>query len=68
MDEKHFKEHLKDLAHGHHHPEEHDWSAPGTATATKAPDDQRPNEGRAAAPMAKNKGTKKRASVKRTNR
>jgi hypothetical protein len=26
MDEKAFKKHLKDLAHGRHHPEEHDWS------------------------------------------
>jgi hypothetical protein len=27
MDEKDFKKHLKDLAEGHHHPEEHDWDA-----------------------------------------
>jgi hypothetical protein len=27
MDEKDFKKHLKDLAAGHHHPEEHDWDA-----------------------------------------
>ena len=26
MDEKDFKKHLRDLAHGHHHPEEHDWA------------------------------------------
>jgi len=26
MDEKQFKKHLRDLAHGHHHPDEHDWS------------------------------------------
>ena len=26
MDEKDFKKHLRDLAHGHHHPEEHEWS------------------------------------------
>jgi hypothetical protein len=26
MDEKDFKKHLQDLAHGHHHPEEHDWN------------------------------------------
>ena len=24
MDEKEFKKHLRDLAHGHHHPAEHD--------------------------------------------
>jgi len=29
MDNKEFKKHLQDLAHGHHHPEEHDWS-PGS--------------------------------------
>lgn len=32
MDEKDFKKHLKDLAHGHHHPEEHDWDT-GAAPA-----------------------------------
>jgi hypothetical protein len=26
MDEKAFKKHLTDLAHGRHHPDEHDWS------------------------------------------
>lgn len=26
MDEKDFKKHLADLVHGHHHPEQHDWS------------------------------------------
>jgi hypothetical protein len=31
MDEKDFKKHLKDLAHGHHHPEEHDWAGNGAA-------------------------------------
>ena len=25
MDDKDFKKHLRDLIHGHHHPEEHDW-------------------------------------------
>ena len=28
MDERDFKRHLKDLAHGRHHPEEHDWDRP----------------------------------------
>jgi hypothetical protein len=27
MNDEDFKHHLKDLAHGHHHPEEHDWQA-----------------------------------------
>jgi hypothetical protein len=26
MNELEFKRHLKDLVHGHHHPEEHDWA------------------------------------------
>ena len=26
MDDRDFKKHLADLVHGHHHPEEHDWS------------------------------------------
>jgi hypothetical protein len=30
MNELEFKRHLKDLVHGHHHPEEHDWREPGT--------------------------------------
>ncbi|HTS61435.1 MAG TPA: hypothetical protein VMH28_05400 [Candidatus Acidoferrales bacterium] len=40
MNDLEFKRHLKDLAHGHHHPEEHDWETQpkparkaGTATA-----------------------------------
>jgi hypothetical protein len=36
MDEKDFKKHLKDLAHGHHHPEEHDWDSRGGAGTAKA--------------------------------
>jgi hypothetical protein len=37
MDEKDFKKHLKDLAKGHHHPEEHDWQgATGGAAPAKA--------------------------------
>jgi len=28
MDEAEFKRHLSDLAHGHHHPEEHEWDRP----------------------------------------
>jgi hypothetical protein len=33
MNDETFKRHLKDLAHGHHHPEEHDWD--GTARPSK---------------------------------
>jgi hypothetical protein len=40
MDELQFKRHLKDLAHGHHHPEEHDWKnampVEGTQSTRKA--------------------------------
>jgi hypothetical protein len=40
MDDKDFRKHLKDLAHGHHHPEEHDWAtesaAPGGAKRAPA--------------------------------
>jgi hypothetical protein len=31
VNEREFKQHLKDLAHGHHHPEEHDWQNAGAA-------------------------------------
>ena len=48
MDEKTFKKHLKDLAEGHHHPEEHDWDAaapakkaPAKKASTKAPSPKR---------------------------
>ncbi len=30
MDDKDFRKHLADLAHGHHHPEEHDWGDAST--------------------------------------
>jgi hypothetical protein len=35
MDEKDFRKHLKDLAHGHHHPEEHDWPATAAVRAVE---------------------------------
>jgi hypothetical protein len=34
MDEKDFKKHLKDLVHGRHRPEEHDWE-PGDINVPK---------------------------------
>jgi hypothetical protein len=37
MDEKEFKKHLKDLAHGHHRPEEHDWAPDGKAAEPNEP-------------------------------
>jgi hypothetical protein len=33
MNELEFKRHLKDLAHGHHHPEDHDWRESSGAAA-----------------------------------
>jgi hypothetical protein len=35
MNDVEFKKHLKDLAHGHHHPEEHDWSASPVSAVKK---------------------------------
>jgi hypothetical protein len=35
MNELEFKHHLKDLVHGHHHPEEHNWNRQ-TAKPTSA--------------------------------
>ena len=48
MNDADLKRHLKDLAHGHHHPEEHDWdqgqrapsrnaAAPTTTAKRRAP-------------------------------
>lgn len=37
MDEKDFKKHLKDLAQGHHHPEEHDWPETGAVGTVAKP-------------------------------
>jgi hypothetical protein len=36
MNELQFKHHLKEMVHGHHHPEEHDWDGgPKKAVAKK---------------------------------
>jgi hypothetical protein len=35
MDEKDFKKHLADLVHGHHHPEQHDWSLDSAVRTSK---------------------------------
>ena len=35
MDEKDFRKHLADLAHGHHHAEEHDWAEKTVKAASK---------------------------------
>jgi hypothetical protein len=37
MEEKAFKKHLQDLAHGHHHPEEHDWDKPHILPSKETP-------------------------------
>ena len=51
MDEKDFKKHLQDLAHGHHHPEEHDWDEGKGASAKAA----RPTKKAAAAKTKRSK-------------
>lgn len=61
MDEKDFKKHLKDLAHGHHHPEEHDWaSEPAASKAAPKRKSAKPAAKRKAARPA----VKKRARSK----
>lgn len=34
METREFKKHLQDLAHGRHHPEEHDWPPDGELRKT----------------------------------
>jgi hypothetical protein len=61
MDEKQFKKHLADLAHGHHHPEEHDWNDDNRT----APDiEADPAAGAETAKPAKAKAAKKHARKK----
>jgi hypothetical protein len=36
MNEREFKKHLRDLVHGLHHPEEHDWATKSRATPGRA--------------------------------
>jgi len=49
VDEKDFKKHLQDLAHGHHHAEEHDWPEDGPVRAVDAPAPAKPARKRATA-------------------
>jgi hypothetical protein len=63
MDEKQFRKHLADLAHGHHHPEEHDWGE-GTIQKTAAPTNIAPVEPASVVKTAKAKSTKKRSRKK----
>jgi hypothetical protein len=37
IDENDFKKYLRDLAHGQHHPDEHDWAPDGKAPEPKEP-------------------------------
>jgi hypothetical protein len=67
MDEKQFKKHLADLAHGHHHPEEHDWGD-STVKISNKPSDVAPGEAGSIVEPAKSeqpKPARKRAKVKR---
>ncbi|HEX3880737.1 MAG TPA: hypothetical protein VHW24_27335 [Bryobacteraceae bacterium] len=61
MDDRQFRKHLKDLAHGHHHPEEHDWA--GGAGAAVAPVKTAPGAKKAAPKTAKS-GTRKKSAAK----
>jgi hypothetical protein len=45
MNELEFKRHLKDLVHGHHHPEEHDWSQRGSSKMAATAHVIRPKKG-----------------------
>ena len=44
MNDLEFKHHLKDLAQGHHHPEEHDWESSGGAKPARATKAARPKK------------------------
>jgi hypothetical protein len=56
MNDEEFKKHLKDMVHGHHHPEEHDWADSGSAASkevkTKAPPKRSPKSGKTKKPSA----------------
>jgi hypothetical protein len=56
VDEKTFKKHLTDLAHGHHHPEEHDWS---TGSGLRIVGKATPAKRTSAAKPAKKKAAKR---------
>ena len=63
MDDKQFRKHLADLAHGHHHPEEHDW-AEGTIEKTDQRTNIAPDEPGSVVTKAKRKPAKKQSSKK----
>jgi hypothetical protein len=54
MNEQEFKEHLKDLVHGHHHREEHDWENSQRRSAS--------DESKTTRTPAKTAGTRSRSS------
>jgi hypothetical protein len=58
MDEKDFKKHLATLVHGHHHPEEHDWSPDSEVHTAKK------ESGVSASKTAKNTARKPRRRAK----
>ena len=65
MDEKQFKKHLADLAHGHHHPEEHDWGE-GTVQQTGQPSNVAPDEAGSVVVKAKAKTAKTKTAKSKT--
>jgi hypothetical protein len=65
MDEKDFRKHLRDLAHGHHHPEEHDWS---TNTNVPKSDSNANPESRRAAKTKGGTAKKRKRAINRSGR
>jgi hypothetical protein len=63
MDEKNFRKHLADLAHGHHHAGEHDWDKKSTSATSKT--ERAPGRGTAAAKGMTAKSTAKKAKSKK---
>ena len=58
MDEKDFRKHLADLAHGHHHTEEHDWDEKSTVKVAGKATKRAPAKGRAAVKSTAKKKTR----------
>ena len=60
MDEKDFRKHLADLAHGHHHTEEHDWDEKSTAKVAGRETKRAPGDGPAKVKSREIKKTRKK--------
>jgi hypothetical protein len=64
VDDKQFRKHLADLAHGHHHPEEHDWEESPAPVRQPAKGKTGAAAGTAAAAARKRKPAAKRSRKK----